>query len=300
MRRTCRDTHQLWQRSQKPLRRGLLLGILFFSVFSSMIAVFADSTDVVHVTVQPGDTLVVSCSRYAVQGVYVHGNLSQVELGLPKKYPSSDLSLVAKAPGNLNLAVSFYHTQPYQVEVTVLFKSGNTREIDSFYLSDGSFNLSIALSVTPLPMKASESHLPSGKDFSNWFVHLGEAFPLWTKLLYLLLGLQFIFVGYEKTVFDAQCRRERKLRPLDLGNMIYLFLDVVCRFLVTCFAITAVVMMGEVIVLTILRLIFLVTIDLPSIWNLSVLAVLALITISLCLLRIVLRHKFDLDPVEVV
>jgi hypothetical protein len=55
-------------------------------------------------------------------------------------------------------------------------------------------------------------------------------------------------------------------------------------------------MVGQVILLTILRYFLLVTIELPSIWNLFVLAFGAAVTIMVYLLRTVLRHKFELEP----
>ncbi len=55
-------------------------------------------------------------------------------------------------------------------------------------------------------------------------------------------------------------------------------------------------MVGQVILLMILRYFLLVTIELPSIWNLFVLAFGAAVTILVYLLRTVLRHKFEFAP----
>lgn len=283
----------------KAWRKRVFAALLVLLVLWGLAFASADSTEVTRATVKSGDTLVVSCTRPAIRSVYIHGNLSQVEFDAPNAYPTSKISLLAMAPGSLDLTITFQHSEDYRIQITVETKSGNVRNLDNFYLSNGAFSLKIDVSISAPEKKISEFQMPSAKDFSSWLVNFGEAFPLWTKLLYLFLGFQFLFVGYERIVLDDQRRRERKLRPLDFGNKIYVSIDVICKFLLTCLAITTILMIGEVIVLEMLRLVFLATVNLPSIWNLFVFVFVAVVTLSAYLFRIVLRHRFDLEPTEV-
>ena len=287
--------------SQESWHRGkrLLVALLVLFTLSSISLGSANAVDSVAIAIRPGDTLSVSCTRPAVQRVFIHGNLSQIQFDAPAEYPASQISLVAVAPGSLDLTVNFQHPEDYIVSVTVRTTSGDLRDVEDYFLSNGEFTLDVTLSIMASQAKSStDMRIPSTKDFSNWLVRFGEAFPLWTKVLYAFLGFQFLFVGYERILFDDQVRGSRKLRPLDLGNKIYISVDVLFKFLLTCFAITAVLMIGQVAVLALLRLIFLVNIELPSIWNLYVLAFGAVVTLSAYLLRFLLQNRFDLEPLE--
>jgi hypothetical protein len=270
---------------------------VLFVVSSSRI-VSAYSVEVTDVSVRSGDTLLASSSRPAIQSLYIHGNLSKVQFDAPAVYPISEISLVAIAPGSLDLTITFQHPQDYVIRISVEKESGGIQDLDNFYLSNGEFVLKVRISIAAPPVKTWEFRMPSVKGFSSWFISFGEAFPLWTKLLYIFLGFQFLFVGYQRILYDDQRRRERKLRPLDLGNKAYLSIDVAWKFFLSCIAITAVLMIGEIVVLEILRLVFLATINLPSIWNPFVLLFVAVVTLAVYLLRIVLRYKFDLEPTE--
>jgi hypothetical protein len=283
---------------------GLWLRIGFAALLaalavSNIVLVSANPASSMRVALQPRDLLLISSTRSAIQSVYIHGNLSQIAFDSPKAYPTSEISLIAKGQANIDLTILFENSEDYGIAVAVKTDSGNVRDIDNFYLSNGSFTLDIAVTVVASQLKTSEVHVPPARDFSKWFVQFGQAFPLWTKLLYAVLGIQFFFVGYEKIAFDSQRRRDRKLRPLDSGNKIYLAIDVICKFLLTCLALTAALMVGQAALLVILRLMFVNSINMSSIWNLFVLIFLAVITVSAYLLRAVLHHKFDLDPPEV-
>ena len=274
----------------------MLVAAIMLLTFLGISSAFADSIETTHMAMRKGETLTVSCTSLAIESVYVHGNLSQIELDFPKTYPTSEISFKAMNLGNLDLTITFQHSGDYRISVSILDTLGSLRDVDNYYLSNGSFTVKIMVSIAASPAKAAQLQRFSPQDFSNWMARFGEAFPLWTKLLYLFLGFQFLFVGYERITFDDKIRQERKLRPLDRGNKIYISVDVLCRFLLTCLAITAALMVGQVILLTILRYFLLVTIELPSIWNLFVLAFGAAVTILVYLLRTVLRHKFEFEP----
>ncbi len=276
--------------------RVLLVAAIMLLIFLGISSAFADSIETSHIAMRKGETLTVSCTSLAIESVYVHGNLSQIELDFPKMYPTSEISFKAMNLGNLDLTITFQHSGDYRISVSILDTLGGLRDVDNYYLSNGSFTVKIMASIAASPANAAQLQRFSPQDFSNWMARFGEAFPLWTKLLYLFLGFQFLFVGYERITFDDKIRQERRLRPLDRGNKIYISVDVLCRFLLSCLAITAALMVGQVILLMILSYFLLVTIELPSIWNLFVLAFGAAVTILVYLLRTVLRHKFEFAP----
>jgi hypothetical protein len=274
----------------------MLVAAVMLLTFLGISSAFADSIETTHIAMRKGETLTVSCTSLAIESVYVHGNLSQIELDFPKTYPTSEISFKAMNLGNLDLTITFQHSGDYRISVSILDTLGILRDVDNYYLSNGSFTVKIMVSIAASPAKVAQLQRFSHQDFSNWMARFGEAFPLWTKLLYMFLGFQFLFVGYERITFDDKIRQERRLRPLDRGNKIYISVDVLCRFLLTCLAITAALMVGQVILLMILSYFLLVTIELPSIWNLFVLAFGAAVTILVYLLRTVLRHKFEFAP----
>ena len=274
----------------------MLVAAIMLLTFLGISSAFADSIETTHIAMRKGETLTVSCTSLAIESVYVHGNPSQIEPDFPKTYPTSEISFKAMSPGNLDLTITFQHSGDYRISVSILDALGSLRDVDNYYMSNGSFTVKIMVSIAASPAKVAQLQRFSSQDFSNWMARFGEAFPLWTKLLYLFLGFQFLFVGYERITFDDKIRQERRLRPLDRGNKIYISVDVLCRFLLTCLAITAALMVGQVIFLMILRYFLLVTIELPSIWNLFVLAFGAAVTILVYLLRTVLRHKFEFAP----
>jgi hypothetical protein len=274
----------------------MLVAAIMLLTFLGISPAFADSIETTHIAMRKGETLTVSCTSLAIESVYVHGNLSQIELDFPKTYPTSEISFKAMNLGNLDLTITFQHSGDYRISVSILDTLGGLRDVDNYYLSNGSFTVKIMVSIAASPAKVAQLQRFSPQDSSNWMARFGEAFPLWTKLLYMFLGFQFLFVGYERIKFDDKIRQERRLRPLDRGNKIYISVDVLCRFLLTCLAITAALMVGQVILLMILSYFLLVTIELPSIWNLFVLAFGAAVTILVYLLRTVLRHKFEFAP----
>src|SRR5256712_8400694 len=106
-------------------------------------------------------------------------------------------------------------------------------------------------SVQSLPPTGPKSSI-SLLSFYGWVSEFGGAFPFWIKILYAVLGVQFAFVGYRWIKFEDERRRiEGHLPPLDRGNKVYLWTEVVFRTLVAGFAISLAVMIGEVLVLLI-------------------------------------------------
>ena len=97
----------------------------------------------------------------------------------------------------------------------------------------------------------------------------GQAFPVWVKILYLLLGVQFFAVGGLWIRRESE-KKERTAQHLDTGDKIYLWLDVAYKFLLTSFFAIVAIMGGELILLFVLRFMFLASFSLLSLWDLFV------------------------------
>src|SRR5436309_15650085 len=97
----------------------------------------------------------------------------------------------------------------------------------------------------------------------GWFFQFGNAFPLWIKILYSILGAQFAFVGYRWIRFEDERRSlEGHLPPLDRGNKVYLWIDVVFRILMAGFFISLAIMIVDVIVMVVAEYQFFVYLNL--------------------------------------
>jgi hypothetical protein len=117
------------------------------------------------------------------------------------------------------------------------------------------------------------------------------------KLLYLALAIQFFAVG-GLWIRRESSRKESTGQYLDAGNKIFLWMDVICKFLLTSFLAIIVIMGGELLVLFILRFMFLVSLDLLSLLDLFVVCFAAGILVMAYLIRFTLEKGFDLKPLE--
>jgi hypothetical protein len=117
------------------------------------------------------------------------------------------------------------------------------------------------------------------------------------KLLYLILGLQFVGVGGLWIRRETR-KKETTAQRLDIGDKLYLWLDVVYKFLLVSLGAIVAIMGGELVILFILRFMFLVTINLLSLWDLFVVGFAAGAVIMVYLMRFTLEKAFDLKPVE--
>jgi hypothetical protein len=85
---------------------------------------------------------------------------------------------------------------------------------------------------------------------------------------------------------------------LDSGDKAYLWLDIIYKFLLASFVAIVAIMGGELILLFVLRFMFLVSLDLLSLWDLFVVGFAAGAIIIVYLIRFTLEKAFDLKPVE--
>src|SRR5947208_7227454 len=73
----------------------------------------------------------------------------------------------------------------------------------------------------------------------------------------MILGAQFVYVGYRWRKFEDEKRRiEGHLPPLDRGNRIYMWIDVVFRTLLAGFIISLALMLGETVIITVAQYLF--------------------------------------------
>jgi hypothetical protein len=247
-----------------------------------------------------GDSLVVHSNRLAIQQVLLEGNLSAATIEKPSQYPADDFQVDASVPGSYLLRVICNQASDYSVNLYV--RQNGTNAIGnstSYYVSGGSFELDVTAYFNAAPTQIITQATPTSAwdSLANWMGDFGQAFPLWVKALYLLLGVQFLTVG-GLWIRRESTRKEATTQPLDAGDKAYLWVDVTYKFLLASFLTIVAIMGGELILLFILRFMFLVSVNLLSLWDLFVVGFAAGAVIMVCLIRFILEKAFDLKPFE--
>jgi len=276
----------------------LILPLLMAGIHSAM----ADQTLVRTESIQlnVGDSLVIRSDHLAIQQVFVEGNLSAAQLTKPGQYPANNFELQATASGSYEVRLIFSQATDYNVNLFVDQAGTNTAENStSYYISSGTFELDVNAYFNPRPVDiaALAPSISPWDSFADWIGSFGQAFPLWVKALYLLLGVQFLAVGGLWIRREA-AGREGTAQRLDRGDKAYLWLDIVYKFLLASFVAIVAIMGGELILLFVLRFMFLVSLSLLSLWDLFVVGFAAGAVIIAYLIRFTLEKVFDLKPVE--
>ena len=174
-----------------------------------------------------------------------------------------------------------------------------TTNSTSYYLSGGPSELDVSATFLPRSYTAfaPASAESASASLVEWIGSYGQAFPLWVKLVYFVLGIQFFAVG-GLWVRRESSRKESTEQQLDAGNKVFLWFDIACKFLLASFLVIIVIMGGELLVLFILRFMFLVSVDLLSLWDLFVVGFAAGILVIASLIRFALEKGLDLKPLE--
>ena len=173
----------------------------------------------------------------------------------------------------------------------------SSTEYTSYYVSGGDLNLTILASFQPSPSTGMGAPV-TWSSLYGWFFQFGNAFPLWIKILYSILGAQFAFVGYRWIRFEDERRRlEGHLPPFDRGNKVYLWIDVVFRILLAGFIISLAIMIGEVLVIAVAEYLFFVNLNLFSLVDFFSLFFVAALGTIIYLAREGLDKFFDLKPI---
>jgi hypothetical protein len=247
-----------------------------------------------------GDSLVVHSDHLSIQQVFLEGNMSTANLRKPSQYPTNDFEIQASAPGSYQLRLIFNQSTDYNVNVFVKDSaSGAVNNSTTYYISGGSFELDVSAYYNPRPADiiAVAPSVPPWDSFVGWVGNFGHAFPLWVKALYLLFGVQFLAVGGLWIRREAARRAETPQR-LDVAEKAYLWLDIGYKFLLASFVAIIAIMGGELVLLFVLRFMFLVSLNLLSLWDLFVVGFAAGAVIIVYLIRFTLEKAFDLNPVE--
>jgi len=263
----------------------------------------ADQTPTVRtdtVLLNVGDSLILQSNRASIQQVFMQGNISAAVLEKSSPYPTNYLALNASAPGTYDLQVHLNQSLDYSVNLYV--RQNRTNAIDNgtaFYISGGAFELDIVAVFGPSSNEglAQVSSTSAWDGFVNWMGNFGQAFPLWVKALYLLLGVQFLLVG-GIWIRRESARKDAAAQPMDIGDKAYLWLNVIYKFLLASFVAIVAIMGGELVLLFVLRFMFLVSLNLLSLWDLFVVGFAAGAVIMAYLVRFTLGKAFDLKPIE--
>lgn len=214
----------------------------------------------------------VQSDQNSIQQAFVQGNLSATNMTTPSKYPTKAFEIQALSPGDYELTIKFDFANDYKVNVFTLSPDATVHtNSTTYYLSSGQFELDIDATFDSLPSSVIVTGPPVSPwdSFVGWIGKFGQAFPLWVKVLYLAFGMQFFVVG-GLWVRREDKKKEASAHRLDYGEKAYLWLDIVYKFLVASFVAIVAIMFGELLILFILRFMFLVSLNLLSLWDLFV------------------------------
>ena len=223
--------------------------------------------------------------------------MSASKLSSPQRYPANSFNFTSDAQSHYFIRLSFSYPSEYNVAILACASNGAKQEKASYYLSSGELLLALDLdfkALDPLTPVASSNVWDS---FSSWTTRFGDAFPLWVKLLYVLLGVQFLSVGYKWISFESSAREEDStVSRFDGGNLLYLWSEILFKFLLTALLIIAAVMGGQFILLSVLNFMFLAPVNMLNLWDLFVLGFAAGVTVIAYAFRLCLEKSFDLKP----
>jgi len=257
------------------------------------------------VTLSPSNILIVRSDQNSLQNVVVEGNISAASYS-KGPYPSANFTLASDTSQQYARA----HTLQYILNMTFSNGSssysvfvetkdpadGSTAQVTSYYVSSGELDLTITAVFQPGPPSGPSTPIGLGS-FYEWLTQFGGAFPLWVKILYSILGIQFAFVGYRWIKFEDERRRlEGHMPPLDRGNKLYIWTDIAFRGLLTGFSITLVVMIGEVLVTLIAQNLLLVNVSFLSLFDFFSLFFVVVLAALFYLAKEGLDRFLDLKP----
>jgi hypothetical protein len=254
----------------------------------------------VNVQLTVGDTLKITSTHTSIVRVAIEGNLSYASMTKPPQYPADSFAISTIVPGSYSLRVFFNYSDDY--EINVITQSGN-RSLpvtnSTYYVSSGSFELDVKATFNPqadIPVVAGPPE-PPWQGFVRWVRSFSKAFPTWVKLVYLAFGVQFFAVGGLWIRRETR-KKEAGAQHLDAGDKAFLWVDIAYKFLLASFLTILAIMGGEVLVLFMLRFMFLVTLNLLSLWDLFVVGFAAGILVIAYLVRFTPERAFDLKPME--
>jgi hypothetical protein len=249
-----------------------------------------------NVNLYAGNKLIISSTQQAIKSVIVRGNLTAATVS-NKSYPAKNFTLTTNSTQIYTLNIWLSYPSTYTTAIIISDPvAGSNSQYTSYYVSAGDLNLTVFAVFQPPPNSGGGVPL-SWSAFFGWFSQFGNAFPLWIKILYAILGAQFAFVGHRWIKFEDEKRRiEGHFPPLDRGNRIYLWIDVAFRTLLAGFIISLALMLGETIIITVAQYLFFVTLNLFPLVDLFSLFFVAVLGLIIYLAREGLDKFLDLKP----
>lgn len=244
-----------------------------------------------------GDWLSVSSNRESLQSVEIRGNLSTARFLSALRYPTDSFNLTSYDQGRYSIRLAFDFPSEYNVIILVNESNVTRKEVASYYFSSGQLLLTVDLDFRAPDQITPGSHTTGWDEFASWTTRFGDAFPFWVKLLYAVLGIQFVAVGYKWIRFENEVRRDgSSMSRFDRGNLLYLWSEVLYKLFLTAFLAIAAVMSGQFILVTVLKFMFLAQVDMLSLWDLFVLGFAAGIAAIAYGFKLCLEKSFDLKP----
>jgi len=249
------------------------------------------------VSLYSGNSLRVRADQTAIRTVVVEGNLTAATL-FPASYPSMNFTLTANSTQQYTVTLWLSSPSPYTTYVETVDPVQRTiSQVTSYYASSGDLNLTIFASFQPGPTAGTGPPFTIGS-FYNWLGQFGGAFPVWIKILYAVLGVQFAFVGRRWIKFEDERRRtDGHLPPLDNGNKIYLWIDIAFHALLAGFAISLTVMLGELLVIVVAQYLLFVNLSIISLLDFFSLFFFVVVASLLYLSREGMDRFLDLKPI---
>jgi hypothetical protein len=283
-------------------RRWSILGVFIIILATAMTTGLAnaETTSIersLSTDLSTGDWLSVSSNRESLQSVEITGNLSAIQLPSTERYPSNSFKTTSDAQGSYSITLTFDFPSEYNVAIVANQSNATRKQIASYYFSSGQLILTIDLNFSAPDPIAAGAHGAGWSDFANWTARFGAAFPFWVKLLYAVLGIQFVAVGYKWIRFENDARRDKSsMSRFDRGNLLYLASEVLYKMLLTAFLVIAATMSGQFILLLVLRFMFLAQVSMLNLWDLYVLGFAAGIAVIAYCFKFLLKKSFDLNP----
>lgn len=278
-------------------RRWILVALALVILTSITTPAFAAAPSPQEsVDLYAGNRLIISSTQQSIRSVIVRGNLSAATVS-NGNYPAKNFTLTTNSTQiyTLNVWLSYPSTYTTAIIISDPIARANS-QYTSYYVSAGDLNLTIFATFQPAPGSGGGVPL-TWSSFFGWFSQFGNAFPVWIKVLYTILGAQFAFVGYRWIKFEDEKRRiEGHLPPLDRGNRIYLWMDVMFRTLLAGFIISLTLMLGETVIVSVAQYLFFVTLNLFPLVDLFSLFFVAVLGLIIYLAREGLDKFLDLKP----
>ena len=249
-----------------------------------------------NINLNGGQILMVNSNQVSITSVVVRGNLSAAKIS-NNPYPAKNFTITTNSTQLYTIDLILNYQSPYTTDIVINDPSDKTNtQYTSYFVSSGALNLTIFASYQSSTPNGPGAPISWGSLY-GWGSQFGGAFPFWIKILYGILGAQFAFVGYRWIKFEDERRRiEGHLPPLDRGNKIYLWTEVIFRTLIAGFAISLAIMIGEVLVLLIAQYLFFVNLNLVSLVDFFSIFFVAALGTLVYLAREGLDRLFDLKP----